>query len=148
MAAVAIVASQIKGCKVYKLVVSWGVCSQKMWAELPNRSMSGLPKRGLSGLLRRAPSAAMAQTAEALQASLDEGLLKQLAPLAAVHPYRLEAQVLRCTSCSACTSLMHACMQRCTSWIKACSHAAMHLLHAKFTGPQNTFYIDSIVRSL
>ncbi|CAL8471190.1 g10732 [Coccomyxa elongata] len=67
--------------------------SKKMWAELPKRSVSGLPKRGLSGLLRRAPSAAMAQTAEALQASLDEGLLKQLSPLAAVHPYRLEAQV-------------------------------------------------------
>ncbi len=62
-----------------------------MWAELP--------KRGLSGVLRRAPSAAMAQTAEALQASLDEGLLRQLAPMAGVHPYRLEAQVLRCASC-------------------------------------------------
>jgi hypothetical protein len=57
-----------------------------------------MPKRsGFSGLLRRLPSVSAAQTAalkeDALQASLDEGLLKQLGPIAAIHPYRLEAQV-------------------------------------------------------
>ena len=52
-----------------------------------------MPKRGLSGLLRRPSPAAAANSAESLQASLDEGLLKQLGPIAAIHPYRLEAQV-------------------------------------------------------
>ena len=49
-----------------------------------------LPKRGLSGFLRRATPA---EAAAVLRQTLDEGLLKQLGPFAAVHPYRLEAQV-------------------------------------------------------
>lgn len=52
--------------------------------------MFELPKRGLSGFLRRATPA---EAEAALRASLDEGLLRALGPFAAVHPYRLEAQV-------------------------------------------------------
>lgn len=47
-------------------------------------------RRGLSGLLRRGSTA---DAHAALGASLDAGLLAHLAPVTAVHPYRLEAQV-------------------------------------------------------
>ena len=49
-----------------------------------------LPKRGLSGFLRRATPA---EAAAVLHQTLDEGLLKQLGPFAAVHPYALEGKV-------------------------------------------------------
>lgn len=49
-----------------------------------------LPKRGLSGFLRRATPA---EAAAVLHQTLDEGLLKQLGPFAAVHPYSLEGKV-------------------------------------------------------
>ena len=64
-----------------------------MWTanELPYmQKLMDLPKRGLSGFLRRATPA---EAAAVLRQTLDEGLLKQLGPFAAVHPYRLEAQV-------------------------------------------------------
>ncbi|EIE19554.1 hypothetical protein COCSUDRAFT_67698 [Coccomyxa subellipsoidea C-169] len=60
---------------------------------LTKKGWPEMPKRGLSGLLRRPSPAAAANSAESLQASIDEGLLKQLGPIAAIHPYRLEAQV-------------------------------------------------------
>jgi hypothetical protein len=57
------------------------VTAQKLWPELGRRSLSGLLRRGAS-----------AQNAAALASALDTGLLQQLGPIAAVHPYRLEAQ--------------------------------------------------------
>ena len=54
---------------------------QKLWPEMP--------KRALSGLLRRSGSAG---SAGALANALDAGLLQQLGPIAASHPYKLEAQ--------------------------------------------------------
>lgn len=54
------------------------------------QKMFELPKRGLSGFLRRASPA---EAEAVLRQTLDEGLLKAMGPFAAVHPYRLEAQV-------------------------------------------------------